>query len=205
RDAEASQIQQEIAQLLRSQEASARAVEEKSGWELLPIQSAGANEVLALEPIVRKLELELSKLKAKKRPPKAKAEQMKDLLDTLSVTKKRLAHAKAVGGPAKTFHIHDGEAFADANTPPQSFYELIAAATARVVTAIRVEVPPLEEVKARHTPEPGFIVNKVQASILRPNGLKEEIAFRSEEHTSELQSRGHLVCRLLLEKKKQRE
>src|SRR5687768_17757495 len=27
--------------------------------------------------------------------------------------------------------------------------------------------------------------------------------FRSEEHTSELQSRLHLVCRLLLEKKKQ--
>src|SRR5690625_6255349 len=26
--------------------------------------------------------------------------------------------------------------------------------------------------------------------------------LRSEEHTSELQSRGHLVCRLLLEKKK---
>src|SRR5690625_6557888 len=26
--------------------------------------------------------------------------------------------------------------------------------------------------------------------------------FRSEEHTSELQSRGHLVCRLLLEKNK---
>src|SRR5439155_11406792 len=28
------------------------------------------------------------------------------------------------------------------------------------------------------------------------------VFFRSEEHTSELQSRGHLVCRLLLEKKK---
>src|SRR5690625_5925042 len=28
---------------------------------------------------------------------------------------------------------------------------------------------------------------------------------RSEEHTSELQSRGHLVCRLLLEKKKEEE
>src|SRR5690625_5384824 len=28
------------------------------------------------------------------------------------------------------------------------------------------------------------------------------IHLRSEEHTSELQSRGHLVCRLLLEKKK---
>src|SRR5437660_9697426 len=30
----------------------------------------------------------------------------------------------------------------------------------------------------------------------------EPVALRSEEHTSELQSRGHLVCRLLLEKKK---
>src|SRR5690625_5457938 len=30
-----------------------------------------------------------------------------------------------------------------------------------------------------------------------------ETLIRSEEHTSELQSRGHLVCRLLLEKKKQ--
>src|SRR5207253_7060533 len=29
-----------------------------------------------------------------------------------------------------------------------------------------------------------------------------EMKERSEEHTSELQSRGHLVCRLLLEKKK---
>src|SRR2546421_2031895 len=36
------------------------------------------------------------------------------------------------------------------------------------------------------------------------NGLpsRNEIAQRSEEHTSELQSRSDLVCRLLLEKKK---
>src|SRR3989442_3379212 len=32
--------------------------------------------------------------------------------------------------------------------------------------------------------------------------LQRLIAVRSEEHTSELQSRPHLVCRLLLEKKK---
>src|SRR3989442_8869439 len=29
-----------------------------------------------------------------------------------------------------------------------------------------------------------------------------QVEYRSEEHTSELQSRPHLVCRLLLEKKK---
>src|SRR5437870_8239877 len=32
--------------------------------------------------------------------------------------------------------------------------------------------------------------------------MRTQRAERSEEHTSELQSRGHLVCRLLLEKKK---
>src|SRR3712207_7601133 len=37
---------------------------------------------------------------------------------------------------------------------------------------------------------------------LRP-GLRTHHVKRSEEHTSELQSRQYLVCRLLLEKKKQ--
>src|SRR5690625_2428882 len=32
-------------------------------------------------------------------------------------------------------------------------------------------------------------------------GRSSRMGIRSEEHTSELQSRGHLVCRLLLEKK----
>src|SRR3712207_7394713 len=37
----------------------------------------------------------------------------------------------------------------------------------------------------------------------RLEGLVADILERSEEHTSELQSRQYLVCRLLLEKKKQ--
>src|SRR5438874_7744669 len=35
-----------------------------------------------------------------------------------------------------------------------------------------------------------------------PDGIPRWCALRSEEHTSELQSRRELVCRLLLEKKK---
>src|SRR5690625_1920003 len=44
----------------------------------------------------------------------------------------------------------------------------------------------------------------LDTAILYPkNVYGNEISFlRSEEHTSELQSRGHLVCRLLLQKKK---
>src|SRR5690625_4692917 len=51
---------------------------------------------------------------------------------------------------------------------------------------------------------------KVRISLLRAlwaekeeklEQQRDELEPRSEEHTSELQSRGHLVCRLLLEKK----
>src|SRR5258708_18479655 len=38
----------------------------------------------------------------------------------------------------------------------------------------------------------------------RSGGIWRQNAARSEEHTSELQSPDHLVCRLLLEKKKQK-
>src|SRR2546422_2102379 len=42
-------------------------------------------------------------------------------------------------------------------------------------------------------------------SIIVKSGAKDFVPYqRSEEHTSELQSRLHLVCRLLLEKKKKK-
>src|SRR2546429_4889626 len=46
-----------------------------------------------------------------------------------------------------------------------------------------------------------FLSREGLASIYSSNP---EVVSRSEEHTSELQSRLHLVCRLLLEKKKKR-
>src|SRR2546427_7302648 len=54
----------------------------------------------------------------------------------------------------------------------------------------------------RHLKPPGEM-----AALFRdfPEAIRESrrIAERSEEHTSELQSQSNLVCRLLLEKKKQ--
>src|SRR2546429_5935771 len=43
---------------------------------------------------------------------------------------------------------------------------------------------------------------RVRAASRGTDGGRSVSALRSEEHTSELQSRLHLVCRLLLEKKK---
>src|SRR5439155_18871946 len=51
---------------------------------------------------------------------------------------------------------------------------------------------PRSSVRTRHSRETGPRRRRPTAPTVA----------RSEEHTSELQSRGHLVCRLLLEKKK---
>src|SRR5690625_6029674 len=47
-----------------------------------------------------------------------------------------------------------------------------------------------------------FRLSRVTGTV-RPTGEAASFEVRSEEHTSELQSGGHLVCRRLLEKKKQ--
>src|SRR2546430_13468178 len=44
----------------------------------------------------------------------------------------------------------------------------------------------------------------VAGQLLSPTHTGRSFAWRSEEHTSELQSQSNLVCRLLLEKKKQK-
>src|SRR5258708_30533024 len=54
-----------------------------------------------------------------------------------------------------------------------------------------------------HAAADGDVVDQPVAAASRHGRLINHIAVRSEEHTSELQSPDHLVCRLLLEKKKQ--
>src|SRR2546422_3486047 len=69
-----------------------------------------------------------------------------------------------------------------------------AARVARAPRALPAErqTDPLQ----RRRPHVGRVARREPAEDLRRGA-------RSEEHTSELQSRLHLVCRLLLEKKKQ--
>src|SRR5258707_6998209 len=71
------------------------------------------------------------------------------------------------------------------------------------------DAPPVARTAAP-APAPANPLNVQGLPLVKPpygtlsaiNLDKGEITWRSEEHTSELQSRQYLVCRLLLEKKK---
>ena len=185
RNGDASQIQQEIAELIRGVEASDRERASKVEWKPLPIQGAAADEIPALIERLPEDEKYLADLQKSKDPPAQKAVAVSDQGERIKGVRKRLAAAKARGGPAKTFHLRDGEAFADVTTPPQSYYRLVATSSLPVITAIRVEVPPLDAPKARHTPEDGFVVERMDASLVEADGKKGSIAFRDFVFDSE--------------------
>src|SRR2546429_6265146 len=68
----------------------------------------------------------------------------------------------------------------------------------QVETRHRNEAP--RKCTTQRRPGPGVLMGFFLYNALCPEKVAEK---RSEEHTSELQSRLHLVCRLLLEKKKE--
>src|SRR5436305_12784675 len=61
--------------------------------------------------------------------------------------------------------------------------------------------PPCQVDCPTHIDIPGYLELIAKGSMKEASPLVKEVLPRSEEHTSELQSRPHLVCRLLLEKK----
>src|SRR2546422_6162901 len=83
-------------------------------------------------------------------------------------------------------------------------------ATTEIYTLSLHDALPIYIAQALHRPLPSPVVEKTKHHLLDTIAamlsgsrlLPGKKAIRSEEHTSELQSRLHLVCRLLLEKKK---
>src|SRR3712207_9290545 len=82
-------------------------------------------------------------------------------------------------------------------------------ATTEIYTLSLHDALPISRVCARRDPDPASrLRRRIRAGVARrpwpvnagPFPVRERP--RSEEHTSELQSRQYLVCRLLLEKKK---
>src|SRR3712207_191547 len=64
----------------------------------------------------------------------------------------------------------------------------------------RPRTPPLSPAQAETLSIVAYLQPVSRPEVARIRGVASDSATRSEEHTSELQSRQYLVCRLLLEK-----
>ena len=173
---EAWSLQQEIAKLSHSTVNLGRQLESQAKWTPLPITTASANEALALEWEAANSERELAVLDKEKLPPKEKKDQRKYLLSTIAENRER--SRSQVANASIPFQVQDGEMRAAVNTPGKSVYELVATADPQTITALRIEVLPTTGEAARHNPEDGFIVDQVEAWVVRPNGYQDKIRFR---------------------------
>src|SRR5690625_6268354 len=82
--------------------------------------------------------------------------------------------------------------------------------TRATVATVGIEIGTTTDHRVRRWPAPSSsAASSIAVGMVRKNCRSRKVPkavpspgrMRSEEHTSELQSRGHLVCRLLLEKK----
>src|SRR2546426_8571447 len=77
-----------------------------------------------------------------------------------------------------------------------------AAPAAPAAAVVEVKMTGNGTTKAAFEPATLTIAPGTTVRFINVSGGPHDVAFRSEEHTSELQSPCNLVCRLLLEKKK---
>src|SRR5690625_6966192 len=90
-------------------------------------------------------------------------------------------------------------------TQTMTFKNITAGQSFRVLTRFYSDVVLTAKADVQEDPFTVAMYGREPMKVLCTNESGEEFyhlaSARSEEHTSELQSRGHLVCRLLLEKK----
>jgi len=167
---EADRLQREAESLRNGIVNASRDTAGRTSWKLLPIKNGTVNAILALERVMA-----LPENQNKKR-------QMQ--------LNKDLAQAKAKP-PQAGFRLHDGMAEQTGTVPMNSVFEFTVAADLPSLTALRLEVPPADAAKARHSPEKGFVANRIDAWVVQGDKA-EKIAFRLLAPDSMMDVEGNL-------------
>src|SRR5262245_65163154 len=84
--------------------------------------------------------------------------------------------------------------------PYTTLFRSLMLAEDRVVSGVRSQIRQLQVLAQNYKIQK----QQVELAYYLRDSSREALLQRSEEHTSELQSLRHLVCRLLLEKKKKK-
>jgi hypothetical protein len=175
RYSEAAQLQQELAKLRSEVVSQSRKVEEQSQWSAIRIVSATASAALASQWEAQELKRQFADLKRQKLSAKKEAEQRKYLQQAIAETRKK---AQAESGKGTALPISEGDLRASTDISGKQAYELTATVDAPMITALRIEVNPANSEIARHTPDLGFIVDRIDAWVTGDSGQEMKIAFR---------------------------
>ena len=171
---EAARLQQELAKLGSAVVSRGRQLVEQSQWSPIRITSARASVSLASQWEASKLERRLANLEREKLAPKKEKELRKYLQQSIADDRKR---AKAEAGKVTRLQISYGDLQASSDISGKQAYELTAKVDSPSITALRIEVYPTNSEIARHTPELGFIVDRIDAWVVGDRGQERKIVF----------------------------
>ena len=173
---EAAQLQQELANLQSAVVSEGRQLEQQSQWLPIRLSSATASAALASQWEASELERKLADLKREKLAPKKEKEERKYLQQAIADDRKR---AQAEARKATPLQVSDGDLEASSDISGKQTYELTATVDVPLITALRIEVYPAHSEVARHTPELGFIVDRIDGWLIGDRGQEKKIVFRS--------------------------
>ena len=173
---EAAKLQQDLAKVESALISRGRQVEQPSQWSPIRITSATASVSLALQWEASELERQLADLQQKSLTPKKEKEARKYLQQAIADDRKK---AQAEAGKAAKLQISDGDLQASSEISGKQTFELTAKVDAPVMTALRIEVYPANREIACHTPELGFIVDRIDAWVIGSGAQQQKIVFRS--------------------------
>lgn len=154
-----------------------RALKEQTTWQALPIATGVVNEVPALERALR--QLELARRKGRNPDP-----------EHLSARGLKKFYARAIAGATadlkqakRESHLialkeDHGGVLAVGTIPLRSVFELRTEPIPDRVTALRIEAPTENPATAQHSPENGFLVDRIDVWVMAPNGHEQKVTFR---------------------------
>lgn len=157
---EAYGIQKQISDLRQDVVTASRAQAEHSHWAPATIAAATVSEIDAVKRMLSDLEAQ--------GVPRKRTEDLRQ----------RLAVAEKQKSPQGSLRIQNGLAERTGTIPINSVFKFTLTAALPQMTALRIEVPPADPVKARHSPEKGFVVNRIDLAAITSDGKTQPIAVR---------------------------
>lgn len=175
---EFQRVEQRKSQLLREVIKAGRSLNEESSWRPLPVTTALVDERLAAEGY-------LENVRAIEKSGVFHEAAIKTLLD--EVDKYRASKLRdSLQTPASSLlKIDHGEVKSVGTVPQRAVYQLLTEDVPQEITALRIEVPPMNPNEAIRNPEDCFMVDRVDVSVVFPDAGEKKVTFSYFAHDTE--------------------